>query len=79
MERDFVLMRADLTGLMIVPLVVLVTATQSDQTDDEQTPSLNKFKTLLFSTNLASWSVGLMCSIPSATKAFSSVWVVCSN
>jgi len=53
-------MRADLTGFTMVPLVVLVTATQSDHTDDEQNPSLNRFTTLLVSINFGSWSVGLM-------------------
>lgn len=57
-EDDFlVLRRADLTGLIMVPLVVFVTATQSDQVLEVQL-LLRRFKVLLPVRSASSCKVG---------------------
>ena len=55
-----VLIRPDLTGLTIVPLVTFVTTTQLVYTSDEQLLSCNRSIMLFFSIKLASWREGLM-------------------
>lgn len=74
-----VLIRPDLTGLTMVPLVVLVLTTQLDQTVDVQDLSSRRLMMLFFSMREESWSVGLMTSWPLLIKTFSSVLVVSSN
>lgn len=76
---DLVLRRADLTGLTMVPLVVLVAERQSVKTCEEQMPWALRSTMLSFSMSLLSWSVGLRYRTPSWTYAFSSVFVVTSN
>src|ERR1700761_7245268 len=61
----FVLIRPDLTGLTIVPLVVLVLVTQFCQADEVQIPPTRKSTVLFVSISFGSCRVGLMCSIPS--------------
>jgi len=57
-ENDFlVLRRADLTGLMMLPFVVFVTATQSDQVLEVQ-PLLRRFRVLLLMRSASSCKVG---------------------
>jgi hypothetical protein len=63
----------------MVPEVKLVCVTQFLRTSDEQVPAEVKLMTLLVSIRVASWSVGLIMSLPSLTKTFSSSKVVCSN
>src|ERR1700753_2143326 len=76
----FVLIRPDLTGLMIEPLVMLVELMQSVHLFEEQMPSLVRFKMLpSVSTSFASCREGLMYSMPFWMKTFSSVIVVSSN
>lgn len=72
-------MRPDLTGGMMVPFVVFVTAWQSYHLFEEQIPCFSRSMVLFFSIRDASWRLGLMCSFPSWTKTFSSVVVVSSN
>jgi hypothetical protein len=55
-----VLMRADLTGGMMVPFVMLVDATQLDQRSDVQSPLAVRLITLLVVISVSSWRVGLM-------------------
>jgi len=52
--------RADFTGLTMVPLVMFVVATQSDQDVEVQLPSARRLMTLLVLMRDSSWSVGLM-------------------
>jgi len=57
-DDDFlVLRRADFTGLMMVPFVVFVTATQSDQVLEVQ-PLLRRFSVLLSVRSASSCKVG---------------------
>jgi hypothetical protein len=75
---SLVLMRPDLTGLTIVPLVVFVEVTQSVHLPPVQ-PWPRRSITLFDSMTLWSCRVGLIVRIPSLTKTFSSVLVVISN
>lgn len=75
----FVLIRPDLTGLMMVPLVTLVPATQFERTVDVHIPLAVRLLTLSSVISFSSCKVGLMISWPFLTKTFSSVFVVSSN
>jgi len=73
----FVLSLADLTGLTIVPLVVLVVATQSE--NEVYVQALPRSRRLSVSMRAWSCSVGLMYSAPSLMKEFSASEVVMLN
>ena len=75
----FVLMRADLTGLTIVPLVVLVVATQLMNWFDVHVLSLSRLIVVFLLMRLGFCSDGWSHNCPSLIKEFSSVSVVCSN
>ena len=74
-----VLMRADLTGLTIVPLVVLVVATQLKNWSDVHVFSFSRLMVAFLLIRLGFCNVGLSHKCPSLMKEFSSVFVVCSN
>ena len=74
-----VLRRAERTGGTMVELVVFVEATQLDGTSDVQIPSAVRLRMLFVVISLSSVRVGRMWSCPSATKEFSSSFVVYSN
>ena len=74
------LMRADFTGLTMVPFVELVTETQLRRCGEEQMPISVRLSTApLVVTSFSSWRVGRICRAPSLMNEFSSELVVYSN
>ena len=73
----FVLMRPDLTGGMIVPLVVFVTALHSKKVVPVQL--LSRFRVWFWVMSLLSWRVGLIWRLPFWRNTFSLVAVAWLN
>jgi hypothetical protein len=79
METVLVLMRADLTGLTMVPLVTLAAAWQIDHTFEVHISYAVILTALFVLMSFLSCKVGLIQSSPSVIKTLSSALVVTSN